>query len=139
VRPEYTQLFDDAGKSVEYWAQTAILDFTEELTRLMDEANPPISRAELARRIGASPSYITKIFRGNDNFTLETMTKLARAVGAVVRVHLAPDGVVVTWSHPQIARDDSDVVEFDELHTWRTPYRLESDPDAANNKSVMVQ
>ena len=116
MRPEYTRVFEDAENSFEYWAQTAILDFTEELVRLMDEANPRISRADLARRIGASPSYVTKILRGNDNFTIETMTKLARAVGAVVRIHLAPDGVMVSWSHARPAPDDS----VDDIQAPRT-------------------
>ena len=140
MRAEYEKFFDDAQNSLEYWAQTAILDFTEELARLMNEANPAITRAELARRIGVSPQYVTKILRGNDNFTVETMTKLARAVGAVVRIHLAPDGAVVFWSHPEIVRDCSESVELDDdLETIQIQYRMESQTGAASNKSVAVQ
>lgn len=119
MRPEYAEFLRDAENTPEYWTQTAILDFTEELSRLMGEANPPINRAELAKRIGASPSYVTKVLRGNVNFTLETMTKLARAVGAVVRIHLAPDGVIVTWTHQQVALDQTiDDMDLEDFPTW---------------------
>jgi transcriptional regulator with XRE-family HTH domain len=49
-----------------------------------------ISRAELAQAIGTSQPYVTKILKGNVNFTLATMTKLAHAMGATLRIHLAP-------------------------------------------------
>jgi hypothetical protein len=40
-----------------------------------------------------SPAYITKIFRGDVNFTIETMVKLARRVGARLHLHLIPEGM----------------------------------------------
>ncbi|WP_414041529.1 helix-turn-helix domain-containing protein [Acidithiobacillus sp. M4-SHS-6] len=39
-----------------------------------------ISRSELASRIETSLPYITKVMRGDANFTLETMAKIAMAV-----------------------------------------------------------
>jgi hypothetical protein len=136
MRPEYAEFLRDAEKTPEYWTQTAILDFTEELSRLMSEANPPINRAELAKRIKASPAYVTKVLRGNVNFTLETMTKLARAVGAVVRIHLAPDGVIVTWTHQRAALDQSiDDMELDDFPTWQVR-GVRTDPVADNIAAV---
>lgn len=35
-----------------------------------------ITKTELASMIGVSPSYIGKLLRGNENLTLETITKL---------------------------------------------------------------
>jgi len=139
VRLEYAEFLKNAEKAPEYWTQTAILDFTEELSRLMSEAKPAINRAELARRINASPSYVTKVLRGNVNFTLETMNKLARAVGAVVRIHLAPDGVVVTWSHTQVAQDHliDDMDDLDDFPVWPISYHVGPQPDTDNNKSAV--
>jgi transcriptional regulator with XRE-family HTH domain len=47
-----------------------------------------VSRAELARRLGTSQAYVTKVLRGNVNFTLAALVKLARAVGGEVRLSL---------------------------------------------------
>jgi transcriptional regulator with XRE-family HTH domain len=92
----YSNFIRSAEESNEYWTETAISDFTEELCRLMNEKG--VSRSELALRIDHSQAYITKVLRGNVNFTLATMTKLARALDAVVRIHLAPQRVVVEWN-----------------------------------------
>ena len=101
MRREYEQFLEEAQSSAEYWAQIAILDFTEEVCRLMSARG--VKRSELAKRIGSKPSYITKVLRGNANFTLTSMTKLARALDSVVRIHLAPSGVVVHWDHEHTA------------------------------------
>lgn len=49
-----------------------------------------MSRAELARRLGTSQAYVTKILRGSVNFTLETMILLARALNADLTVSISP-------------------------------------------------
>ncbi len=92
---KYSKMLSDAKKSVEYWTEFAILGFTEELARLMAEKN--VSRTELAKRIGSSQAYITKVLRGNVNFTLATITKLTRALDSVVNIHLSAEDVIVCW------------------------------------------
>lgn len=92
---DYQKLFRDAEASSEYWAEVAIGDFTEEICRLLDEK--PTTRAELARRLGTTPAYVTKVLRGNANFTLASMAKIALALGSQVRVHLAPKGSYTIW------------------------------------------
>lgn len=47
-----------------------------------------VSNAELARRIGTSPAYITRLFRGSANLSVQTMVKLAQAVGATLQLGL---------------------------------------------------
>lgn len=47
-----------------------------------------ISNAELARRLGTSPAYVTRLFRGTTNLSVQTMVKLARAVGASLHLGL---------------------------------------------------
>jgi transcriptional regulator with XRE-family HTH domain len=84
----FAQLLAEAKERDSYWVARAIATFTEEFHRLAEEGK--ISRAELARRLGTSPAYITKILRGNVNFTVETMVRLARAVGGQLHLHVRP-------------------------------------------------
>jgi transcriptional regulator with XRE-family HTH domain len=84
----FQDFFSEARATPEYAAFAAVLEFTESLVRVMEEQN--VSRAELARRLGTSPAYVTKILRGNANFTLASMTRLARALGQELRVDLRP-------------------------------------------------
>ncbi|HVF60486.1 MAG TPA: helix-turn-helix transcriptional regulator [Thermoanaerobaculia bacterium] len=86
----FPDLLKEAERHEDYWVAGAILAFTEDLTRAMEREG--VSRAELARRLGATPAYVTKILRGNVNFTLATMVRLARALGAELHVQLSPRG-----------------------------------------------
>ena len=72
----------------EYWEEGAVLDFTEALYIAMEEQG--VTRAELARRLGTSQAYITRVLSGNANFTLKTMSKLALALGLQLEVGLGP-------------------------------------------------
>lgn len=61
---------------------------TAAILGLMERAG--VSRSELARRLGASPAHVTQILRGDTNFTLASLEKLAAALGAEIEVHFAP-------------------------------------------------
>lgn len=61
--------------------------FTAAVLRLMERRGT--SRSDLAQLLGTSPAYVTKILRGDANFTLASMVKLADALGAEVRIALA--------------------------------------------------
>lgn len=84
----FPELFAEAERHEDYWVSGAILAFTEDLTHAMEREG--VSRAELARRLGSTPAYVTKILRGNVNFTLATMVRLARALGADLQLQLTP-------------------------------------------------
>ncbi|HYO14569.1 MAG TPA: helix-turn-helix transcriptional regulator [Thermoanaerobaculia bacterium] len=75
----------EAEESVEYWLDIAVTDFTRDLHARMDELG--VSQGELARRMGTSRPYVTKLLEGG-NFTLQTMVKLAMALDAFVRIRL---------------------------------------------------
>lgn len=91
----FRDLFEEAERHDDYWIEGAALRFTEEVARLMEAQG--VTRTELAARIGTSPAYVTKILSRNVNFTLATMAKLARALGAEVCIHLAPHGTRTRW------------------------------------------
>lgn len=86
----FSALFEAAERHDEYWTERAIIEFTEALSRWMEEQG--ISQAELAAAVGVSQPYISKVLKGNVNFTLATMTKLAHALGAEVHIRLSPIG-----------------------------------------------
>jgi transcriptional regulator with XRE-family HTH domain len=88
--PSFKSLFEEARQHDDYWTEGLIIEFSEELSRWMEEQK--ISGSALAEKTGHSPAYVTKVLRGDVNFTATTMAKLARAMGAKVRIHLAPIG-----------------------------------------------
>jgi plasmid maintenance system antidote protein VapI len=95
-------LFEEAEKRVEFWEEDAIISFTEDVCLAMERAG--VSRAELARRLGTSQAYVTKVLRGNANFTIKTMGRLAVALDSELRVHLAPRKSHTYWLDRQPVR-----------------------------------
>lgn len=107
----FKDLFEAARQHDDYWAEGLIIQFTAELARWMEERK--ISRSALAAKIGHSPAYVTKVLRGDANFTAATMTKLARAMGAEVKVHLAPAGSRTTWYDQPVLQEIEDSEDSD--------------------------
>ncbi|HXU33217.1 MAG TPA: helix-turn-helix transcriptional regulator [Thermoanaerobaculia bacterium] len=84
----FQKMVAEAEATPDFWAEGAILEFTEALWARMEEEK--VSRAELARRLGTSKAYVTKVLGGNANFTLHSLAKLALAVGGKVRIGIEP-------------------------------------------------
>lgn len=82
----FRALPDSVRGGDEYWVERAKIEFVEGLVREME--NRSITRAQLAERIGASTAYITKVLRGDTNFTIESMVKLTRALGGNLSVQV---------------------------------------------------
>lgn len=81
----------------------ARLGLEEDLARLMSKKK--ILKSDLAKNADVSPPFITKILSGTNNYTLKTMAKLARAVGAVLEIRLADEiGEVVRVVDYETAR-----------------------------------
>ena len=100
------ELFALARTLPEYHKELAILSFTEELCRVMEEQG--VTHTELARRIGKSQAYISRVLNGGANFTLGSMTMLSAALSMELRTELVPQepaiagtGEVDVAEHPQ--------------------------------------
>src|SRR3954464_3236270 len=93
---KYRRMFDEAQASPEAWVDGPIVEFTEDLCRLLQEKG--LSRADLAKKIGTSRAYVTKLLGGNANFTLATMVKLAFALDGAIHVHIADMRAVTRWT-----------------------------------------
>ena len=50
--------------------------------------NPSMTQKELARQMGVSPQYVSKILKGEENLSLQTITKLESVLGIeLISVH----------------------------------------------------
>ena len=85
-----TQSFDalmkQLGDTPEGQAQHLAVAFLAQVNARMQAQG--MSNAELARRMGTSAAYVTKLFRGNANLSLQTIAKLAQAIGVRVQIGL---------------------------------------------------
>jgi transcriptional regulator with XRE-family HTH domain len=79
---------DAARQSPAYHAEGASIRFTEELIARMKDCG--LTRSALAEKIGTSPAYITKILRGDTNFTLDSMARIAHAMDCELNFELQP-------------------------------------------------
>lgn len=68
-----------------FLASWLVLDFNEAILAAMKENS--VTRTMLAKRLGVSKAYVTKLFRG-ENVTLRSAARIACAVGVVVDVRL---------------------------------------------------
>ncbi len=84
----FAEHFELARSRPEYWSFLASLEFIDQICAQMDAQG--LSSAELARRMGTSRAYVSKVLAGEANFTIATMGKLAFALGLRVKADLAP-------------------------------------------------
>jgi len=70
---------DSAKETDEFWVDSAKLDFA----LLIEDRRKQIEKsyADLAAILNTSNAYISKVFRGDANLTIESMVKLSRSVG----------------------------------------------------------
>jgi hypothetical protein len=129
---KYQQLLQQAADSVDYWSHIAMRSFVRDLGQRMEDLG--MKRADLARKIDASTAYVTKVMRGDANFTLETMTKLAMAVGGKLDVRIAERDAASTFQRKghvgwQIERKDRQ-----EIASASAVLRLDASQIAANQE-----
>ena len=78
-----------------YCQEQAKLEFVGGVTRLMQVKG--INNAALAERMETSPSYVTKVLRGDVNFTIDSMVKVTHALGGRFHIHVADSDANVRW------------------------------------------
>ena len=108
---KYKQLISKARASLEYWREVPMNEFAVELGNRMERLG--VTRAELARRLGTSQAYVTKVLGGRVNFTIETMVKLAFALDGALHLHISDLDVTTRWGddptttfQPEVIRKD---------------------------------
>lgn len=78
------------------WPSLALLEFTVALARIM-KANGDMKQKELAEKLGVSPPYISSVMAGNENLTVEQMSRLAEAAGGSLHLAITPKDVYIRW------------------------------------------
>ena len=73
--PEYRRLYAIEG---------LVTDAAEFVSRLMEEQG--VNKAELARRLGKSRAWVTRLLSGSANMTMRTFAELVYALGAEVQI-----------------------------------------------------
>jgi len=91
----FQQMLERSKKRDAFWVESAILEFTEEMAARMDQLG--VSKSQLAERLKVNPAFVTKLLKGNNNFTIQTMVKVSRALDADLRLHIQPSGTVSEW------------------------------------------
>lgn len=110
----FKSLWKDIENSHTYLVEKSILDFTTELYQLMKNRN--ISNKDMAEKIGTSQAYITKVFRGNINFTISTMLKLTNALDGRLNIHITPnEEKIVQWYRVLEERPEKEISNWGKI------------------------
>lgn len=75
-----------AKESDTYWIERAKLDFAQGLEEQRIRAG--MTYAAIAEKLGTSAAYVSKVFRGDANLTIESMVKLARSTDSRVSIQI---------------------------------------------------
>ncbi|HQS32552.1 MAG: hypothetical protein B7X59_04150 [Polaromonas sp. 39-63-203] len=82
----FTALMARLGATPEGQAEHVAVAFLVQVNARMQAQG--LNNTELARRMGTSPAYVTRLFRGSANLSVQTMTKLAHAVNGTLSLEL---------------------------------------------------
>lgn len=82
--------FKEYENDIDYLTELKIIGFTERLVARMDEKG--MSRVQLARKLGVSKSFVTKLLNGTPNLTIKTMVSVAQKVGCELDLDMFPKG-----------------------------------------------
>ena len=119
----YADLFS-GPLSIEGEAEYRKQWIVHELLGLMEEQG--ITRAELARRMEVQPSRVTSILSGTNNFTIETLVRAGRAVGADIELHFVP--MKKDKAQGKAAKSAADETSVSKVAEDPTPYRTKRKP-----------
>jgi transcriptional regulator with XRE-family HTH domain len=88
VTERFADLFREIEQSDVYHIEGVKVEIAEQIYLAMKHQS--VSNAELARRLGKSRAYVTKLLQGSTNFTLESLTKIARALDCQIDFQFSP-------------------------------------------------
>lgn len=88
VANRFANLFERFEQSENYHLDAAKVEISEQIYLAMEQQG--VSKAELARRLGKSRAYVTKVLQGSTNFTLESLVRIARALDYQLDLQFSP-------------------------------------------------
>jgi transcriptional regulator with XRE-family HTH domain len=90
MTPTFEEHMAVAQQHPAYWSHLMTVEFIDALAAHMDVQG--VSGAELARRIGTSRAWVSRVLAGECNLTAASMGKLAFALGMRVTTQVVPIG-----------------------------------------------
>lgn len=101
ISKEFKAFIEESSKGDSYWVESAKIKFAFDLETKLRKAG--MTYAALAQKLGTSAAYITKVFRGDANMTIESMVKLARATGGQLDIQIVESvSATAKWDLVQI-------------------------------------
>ncbi len=79
---KFSTWIEELKASGEYYSESIRIEVAESIYELMEKQG--VTKAELARRLNTSRGYITKLLQGNKNLTLDSICKVAHALGCKI-------------------------------------------------------
>jgi transcriptional regulator with XRE-family HTH domain len=82
----FADLLQSAEQSDRLQIDGLKVEISEQIYLAMNQQG--ISNSDLARRLGKSRAYVTKLLRGTTNFTVESLVRIGRALSNEVEINL---------------------------------------------------
>ena len=114
-----------------YQQERAIQEATDLICEVMEEQG--VSRADLARRLGTTKSYITQLLDGRYNMTVRTMSDVLGALGRAVHFQDGPLSVTVQAT-PLLSIHEG--FSWGATDTWPDQDSLVSEPKSISEPMV---
>lgn len=92
----FEEIKREVKKSLVYCQESSKVDFAIDLSALMDRKG--VSRTQLSRLIGKSPAYVTKVLRGDSNFTIDSMVALVHGLGGALHFKVTDAPSQLKWA-----------------------------------------
>lgn len=108
-------------QSHSYRVEKVKIEFVRGITRVMRQKG--ITNSALAEQVDTSNAYITKVLRGDCNFTIDSMVKIAHGMGATIHIHVADNSASVRWLEKHTSKDEQgfEVVPAERARRSETP------------------
>jgi transcriptional regulator with XRE-family HTH domain len=110
-------LLEEYKDDVEFITEGIVLELNEKIISTMEDLK--ISRTELARKLGVTKAFVTKLLNGNHNLTIKTIVSIAKALESELILDLCHKGfeqkriIYYKSTRPQ------------ELNAYKTPIKPE--------------
>lgn len=91
----YKALVRAAKDTDTYWIESVKHDFAFSIHRQIQRHG--ITNAALAKKLGVTPPYISKVLKGDENLTIESMVKIVRAANGRLHLQVADQADGLRW------------------------------------------
>lgn len=110
--------------------ESVILDITETIREKLKEKK--LTKTKLAERLGVTPAAVSKLLRGEFNFTIKKLMEIADAIELSLEVDLAPKKI-------EIKKSFQLVLAYSTLDSVFEDYGFEEDVSKSRTDHVLMR